>query len=196
MLDFDVQTLNDYAYQAKKSKLRWLLGMTIFAIAFGLFFVALDWGALLNRTLSLLGLITLLLVLAIVGLMLFALAPGFPLTRRGAGLLKVHDDGIDFWVTSDRVVPVKWDDPKLEIELLDFSRVPQRNPTTDIRYVIRIARLETALSREAFDWVITEATHHRLSVSRSRASLWIYPASIAPTVYHVRATSRSRAASR
>ena len=189
--EFDVQTLNEQSSRAKKAKLKVLAGGAVFIIAFGLFFLAIDWSSATSGTLSAVRLATLLIVFVIVGLVLSAIIPGIALTRRGASRVRIDNTCVELDIFPRRGVRVTWDDPRLSLELLDFSQVPQRSVLTGIRHVIRIGRIETALSPEAFSELLAQAKRHGLAITSSRASRWIYPAAVAPTVYRVCALDRA-----
>jgi hypothetical protein len=184
-IEFDVRSLNEQSTRAKKGKRRALVGGTVFVIAFGLFFFAIDLNAILSGTFSLLRFVTLLIVLAIVGLSLSAIIPGIALTRGGADRVRIDGAGFELYLSSGRILRASWDDPKFSMELLDFSRIPQTNALTDVRHVLRVHRNETALSSEAFDEVLSGSRRHGLEVRSSRASLWVYPSAVAPMVYRV-----------
>lgn len=188
-LEFDVRILNEQSNKTKRSKRRTLVAGAIFVVAFGLFFLVTDLGLIANGTLSTLRFVTLLIVLAIVGLILSAIVPGIAMTRSGANLVRLDDSGLELELSPGKNLRIAWSNPALSLELLDFSRVPAEKELTGIRYVIRLGRNETALSREAFDGVLGQARQHGLTVRSSRGSLWIYPAAIAPTVYRVSALS-------
>lgn len=188
-LEFDVRTLQEQSNRAKKGKRRVLVGGAVFVIAFGMFFLATDFDSITSGTLSALKFATLLIVLTFVGLSLSAIVPGLLLTQDGAGRIRIDDNGLELDFSSDMILQVRWDDPKLSMELLDFSRIPQKNVLTDIRYVIRVRRNETPLSSAAFYEVLSRARRHGLAIRTFRGSLWIYPAAVAPTVYRVSALS-------
>ena len=183
--EFDVGTLNEQSNRAKKAKLKVLVGGAVFIVAFGLFFLATDWTSAIGGTLSTVRLATLLIVFIIVGLVLSAIIPGIALPRGGANHVRIDDAGVEFNTLSGRDMQITWSDPRLSMKLLDFSQIPHRSELTGIRHVIRIGRVETPLSPEAFDELLKRAKRHGLAIRSSRASRWIYPSAVAPIVYRV-----------
>jgi type II secretory pathway pseudopilin PulG len=188
-LDFDVRPLNKHSESAKRSKRAILLAGAAINVGLGLFLV-LDWlGPILNGSLTSLRAVTLLVVLGVVGLVLSAIVPGITLTRQGADRIRVDSTGLEFYHASGKIRRLSWRDAKLSLELADFSRIPQQNVLTDTPWAVRFRGIETALSREAFEAILTGAERHKLIVTRSRGSLWVYPSSLAPVVYRVRAAT-------
>ncbi len=185
--DFDIEALNVELDQAKASKRGWLAGCSVFTASLGGVFLVLDIEPILAGTISGLRLGTLIIVLAIVASVQSAVVSGLLLTRSGGVSLRIDDVGVELLRSSHAQMRIAWDDPRFSLELYDFSGSPPASVRTTTRYAARMGGIETSLPQDAFRLLLSEATQHRLTVRPSKGSLWIYPASVAPIIYRIRA---------
>ncbi len=167
---------------------RWVgFGVTIFLVAFGLFFLAIDASAISTRSLSFIktvdSLIALVIVVGGIGGMIVVLTG----LKRGAILLRLDSVGFELIYPDGTSVRTLWTDPKLRFVLMDLSGASPSKLRTGLPYSISVRGVRSLLTEEAYSAMLDQVARRGLVDAVAPGSRWIFSADANPVFHHIHA---------
>lgn len=103
---------------------------------------------------------------------------------QGAVSMALDSTGLGLQGPGDRVVRLKWTDPRLSFSLRDWSNVPSV-VRTGLPYYLEIPWARThALSRDAFEAILSEARRQGLDIRSSGGAVGLYSSAVLYRIRH------------
>jgi hypothetical protein len=185
---FDLTAASERMWPVTRRHLLVEGGAIVFLLALGLIVLTTSWNRLAGGQLSSYQIVDLSVVAGMVAAAVVLLLLAVPRRVRGAVSLRLDEVGFELTYPSGKRMNKRWLDPDLEFELVDLSRANSRLlAVPEFPFSIKIRRLESTLTPEAFDAMETAIQRHQLVEETRRGGGWLYPSEAIPVIHRVHA---------